>query len=53
MPAIVFLKKQDVRATTLGTGDTVRPAASYHVFPAIHRIGKVNDCVLKCGRFHT
>jgi hypothetical protein len=52
MPAVVFLQKQDVRASTLGTGNTVRPAPSYHVFAAIYGIREEDDCVLKCGRFH-
>lgn len=53
MPAIVFFQKEHVRASALGTDNTIGPAPSYHVFTAINRIREENDCVLKCRRFHT
>jgi hypothetical protein len=52
MPAVILFEEQNILASTFGAGDTVWPAASYHIFPAIYRIAEVKNCLLKCGRLH-
>lgn len=56
VPAVVILQEQDVGASTLGTGDAIRPAPRHQEFAAIDRIGKEYDGLLQrlgVGGFHT
>ena len=54
LPPVILFKEGDVLGTATRALDAVGPAARYHVFAAIGRIGEVDDGVLKSGeyRFH-
>src|SRR5437773_1158204 len=52
LPAIMLFREADFRASTTRTGHAVRPAPNHNIVAAVGGIGEVNDCILKCSRFH-
>ena len=50
-PAAVLFKEQDVLAATAGALDAIGPAPRHKVFPAVGRIGEVQDRFLQASRF--
>jgi len=51
LPFPLIGKESNIGSSACGAGNAFRPTASYHVFPAVVRIGKVDDCFSKCSKF--